>query len=39
VYAERVTTSAAGRTAVPDGVTVMLSDFGGRWLVARVLFF
>jgi hypothetical protein len=39
VYAERVTATAEGRAAAPDGVTVELSDAGGRWLVARVLFF
>jgi hypothetical protein len=39
VYAVRVTTSTAGRTAVPDGITVQLARTGGRWLVSRVLFF
>ena len=39
VYAERVTTTTAGRAAAPDGVTVELSRAGGRWLAARVLYF
>ena len=39
VYADRVTTSTAGRTDRPDGVTVQMATSGGRWLVARVLFF
>lgn len=39
VYAERVTTTTAGRAAAPDGVTVELTRSGGRWLAARVLFF
>ena len=38
VYAIRVTTGTAGRTAAPDGITVQLARAGGRWLVARVLF-
>jgi len=39
VYAVRVTTSTAGRTAVPDGITVQLARAGRRWLVARLLFY
>ena len=39
VYAERVTTTTAGRAAAPDGVTVELARSGSRWLAARVLFF
>ncbi len=39
VYAIRVTASSAGRTSAPDGVTVQLARTGGRWLVARVLFY
>jgi hypothetical protein len=39
VYAERVTTSTAGRTASSDGITVQLSRYRGRWLVSRLLFY
>jgi hypothetical protein len=39
VYATRVTTSAAGRTASSDGITLQLTRSGGRWLVSRLLFY
>jgi hypothetical protein len=39
VYAERVTTTAAGRTTASDGVTLRLTRSGGRWLVSAVLFY
>jgi hypothetical protein len=39
VYAERVTTTTAGRTTASDGVTLRLTRSGGRWLVSAVLFY
>jgi hypothetical protein len=39
VYATRVTTSTAGRTATSDGITLQLTRSGGRWLVSRLLFY
>ena len=39
VYAVRVTTGTAGRTAADDGITLQLDRPRARWLVARVLFF
>ena len=39
VYATRVTTSTAGRTASSDGITVQLARSRGRWLVSRLLFY
>jgi hypothetical protein len=39
VYAERITVTTAGRTTVPDGVTVELAKAGRRWLADRILFF
>ena len=39
VYATRVTTTAAGRQADSDGITVQLTRTGGRWLVSAVLFY
>jgi len=39
VYATRVTTTAAGRQAASDGITVELTRTGGRWLVSAVLFY
>jgi len=39
VYATRVTTTAAGRQAASDGITVQLTRTGGRWLVSAVLFY
>jgi hypothetical protein len=39
VYATQVTTTAAGRQAASDGITVELTRSGGRWLVSAVLFF
>ena len=39
VYATRVTTTAAGRQASSDGITVELTRSGGRWLVSTVLFY
>ena len=39
VYATRVTTTAAGRQAASDGITVELTRSGGRWLVSAVLFY
>jgi hypothetical protein len=39
VYAQRVTTTSAGRTVTSDGITVQLVRRHGRWLVARLLFY
>ena len=39
VYATPVTTTAAGRQAAGDGVTVQLTRSGSRWLVGAVLFY
>jgi len=39
IYAERVTTTAAGRTVTSDGTTVELIRQGSRWLVTRLLFY
>ena len=39
VYATRVTTTAAGRQASGDGITVQLTRSGSRWLVSAVLFY
>ena len=39
VYAQRVTTTSAGRTVTSDGITVQLVRSHGRWLVARLLFY
>jgi hypothetical protein len=39
VYAARVTTSTAGRTAGSDGITLQLTHSGRRWLVSRLLFY
>jgi hypothetical protein len=39
VYATRVTTSTAGRTASSDGITLQLTHSGRRWLVSRLLFY
>ena len=39
VYAQRVTTTSAGRTRTSDGVTLQLIRHHGRWLVARLLFY
>ena len=39
VYATRVTTTAAGRQASSDGITVELTRSGGRWLVSTVLWY
>ena len=38
VYADRITTSTAGRHVSPTGVTVVLAHRDDRWLVDRVLF-
>jgi len=39
VYATRVTTSMAGRTASSDGISLQLTRSRGRWLVSRLLFY
>lgn len=39
VYALRVTTTTAGRTAGSDGISLKLTYEGGRWLVSAVLFY
>ena len=39
VYAQRVTTTSAGRTRTSDGITLQLIRHHGRWLVARLLFY
>ncbi len=39
IYAEHVTTTAAGRTVTRDGTTVELIRQGSRWLVTRLLFY
>jgi hypothetical protein len=39
VYATRVATSTAGRTASSDGITLQLTHSGRRWLVSRLLFY
>ena len=39
VYAQRVTTTTAGRSVADDGITVQLVHRGNRWLVARLLFY
>lgn len=39
VYAERVTTTTAGRSVTADGATLQLVRRGHRWLVARLLFY
>lgn len=39
VFAQRVTTTTAGRSASADGVTLQLVRRGHRWLVARLLFY
>jgi len=39
VYAQRMTTTSAGRTVTSDGITVLLVRHDGRWLVARLLFY
>jgi len=39
VYATRVTTTAAGRQADSDGISVQLTRSGSRWLVSAVLFY
>ena len=39
VYAQRVTTTTAGRSMADDGITVQLVRRGHRWLVARLLFY
>jgi len=38
IYAQRVTTTPAGRTTTSDGGTVQLNRVRGRWLVAGILF-
>ena len=39
VYAQRMTTTSAGRTVTSDGITLLLVRHHGRWLVARLLFY
>lgn len=38
VYAVRIVSIPAGRTTHSDGITLQLARSGGRWLVARILF-
>jgi hypothetical protein len=39
VYAQRVTTTTAGRSVTSDGITVQLTRHGRRWLISRLLFY
>lgn len=39
VYARRITTTTAGRTATSDGITLLLTRHHERWLVAQLLFY
>jgi hypothetical protein len=39
VYARRITTTTAGRTATSDGITLLLIRHHERWLVAQLLFY
>ncbi len=39
VYARRITTTTAGRTATSDGITLLLIHHHERWLVAQLLFY
>lgn len=39
VYAQRVTTTTAGRAVTSDGITLLLVQRGHRWLVSRLLWY
>jgi hypothetical protein len=39
VYAQRVTTTTAGRAVTSDGITLLLVRRGHRWLVSRLLWY